>query len=180
VVAAIIRRGDEVILVRQAAPGEEPFWSVPSGQLDEGELLHEALAREVLEETGLRVVGPTRLAFVLQIDNRRPVQLHASRGPGSGYLVTVWTFEVDTFEGVLRPGDPDGFVIEARIVPIADAIARLEATPWLSLTGRYLRGEIESGSLHLQRWHADGRVEEVGRVSPGQAAASGSRQRSPG
>lgn len=159
IVAGILRRADDIVMVRQAATGEEPFWSVPSGQLEDGELLNEALAREIREETGLEITGPARLAFVVQIDNRRAEQLHRSRGPGTGYLVTVWTFEVERWAGELRPDDPDSFVQEASLVPLADAIRRLEVNPWQLVTARYLRGSVEQGSLFLERWHDDGRVE---------------------
>lgn len=145
-------------MVRQATPGEEPSWSLPGGALEEGELLREGLEREVLEETGLRIGGLGGLAFVLQFDNRLPEQLHKSRGPGRGYHVTVWTFEVKAWEGELKTDDPDGLVSEACFVPIAEAIGHVEAVPWHSVTVKYLRGDVETGSLHLQRWHEDGRV----------------------
>jgi 8-oxo-dGTP diphosphatase len=162
IAAAIIRRGDEIVLVRQGAPGEEPLWGLPGGVLEDGELVLEGLSREVLEETGLEIAEPLRLAFVVQIDNRRPEQLHRSRGRGSGYLATIWTFEVDTWRGELAPADPDGFVFEARFVPLAEAMERLAEVPWHGYTVRYLRGEVEPGSLHVERWHADGRIEVVG------------------
>jgi len=148
-------------MVRQGAPGEEPFWSVPSGRVEDGELVTEGLQREVLEETGLQIVDPGRLAFVLQIDNRRREQLHQRRGPGSGYHATVGMFEVDAWTGEVAPRDPDGSVSEARFVPVPDAVAQLEKLEWQRVTVRYLRGEIEAGSLHLQRWHDDGRIEDV-------------------
>jgi len=161
IASAIIRRNEEIVMIRQAAPGEEPFWSVPAGRVEDGELVTEGLRREVLEETGLRVVDPGKPAFVLQIDNRRAEQIHKSRGAGSGYHATVWTFEVHSWTGRLGPRDPDGFVSEASFMSILDAIAHLEKLEWQSVTVGYLRGEIEPGSLHLQRWHEDGRVEIV-------------------
>lgn len=58
-VGAIVRRADELLLVRR---GHEPAageWSVPGGRVEPGELLMEAVVRELLEETGLRAVcGP--------------------------------------------------------------------------------------------------------------------------
>jgi len=159
IASAIIRRDDEIVMIRQAAPDEEPFWSVPSGRVEDGELVTEGLAREVLEETGLRVVEPGRLAFVLQIDSRRAEQLYGGRGPGNGYLATVWTFEVDSWNGDLEPRDPDGFVVDASFMSSPDAITHLQKLEWQSVTVGYLRGEIEMGSLHLQRWHEDGSVE---------------------
>jgi len=159
IAAAILRRGDEIAMIRQAAPGEQPSWSVPSGRVEDGELVTEGLEREVLEETGLQIVDLGRLAFVLQIDNRRAEQLHRGLGPRSGYHATVWTFEVGAWSGELEPRDPDGVVSEARFVPIPDAVTQLEKLEWQLVTAKYLRGEIEAGSLHLQRWHEDGRVE---------------------
>ena len=151
-------------MVRQGAPGEEPYWSTPGGQADDGELLTEALAREVAEETGVQLVDAGRVAFVVQIDDRRPVQLHESRGSGGGYHVTVWTFDVGAWEGEIAASDPDGLVHEAAFVPLADAVAHLERIEWQSLTVRYLRGQVPPGSLWLRRRHADGRVENVAQL----------------
>ncbi|MGH3104386.1 MAG: HAD-IA family hydrolase [Gaiellaceae bacterium] len=165
VAAAIMRRGDEIVMVRQGAPGEEPFWSTPGGAVEGDELVTEGLRREVLEETGLRVVDPGHLAFVVQIDNRRPEHLHGSAGPGRGYLVTVWTFDVDAWEGEPAPRDPDGLVLEARFMGLEEAVDRLAGISWQSLTVKYLKGELDRGSLWLQRWHPDGTVESVGSIS---------------
>lgn len=58
-VGAIVRRADELLLVRR---GHEPAageWSVPGGRVEPGESLMEAVVRELHEETGLRgVCGP--------------------------------------------------------------------------------------------------------------------------
>ena len=58
-VGAIVIDGSRVLLVRR---GHEPLkgeWSVPGGVVEIGETLEAAIAREVQEETGLRVdVGP--------------------------------------------------------------------------------------------------------------------------
>jgi 8-oxo-dGTP diphosphatase len=160
VAAAIVRRGDDVVLVLQGAPGEQPFWALPGGVVEEDELVPEGLMREVYEETGLTIGLPARLAFARQIDNRRPVQLVGGR-PGQGYLVTVWVFEVERWSGELGARDPDGFVREARFVPVADAAERLRRTHWLELAADYLEGKVEPGSLHFERWGQDGSVEKI-------------------
>jgi 8-oxo-dGTP diphosphatase len=157
VAAAIIRRADEIVLVRQGAPGEEEFWALPGGVVEDDELVPEGLVREVREETGLEIAVPAPLAFVRQIDNRQPVQLVGGR-PGAGYLVTVWVFEVENWTGDLGAQDPDGFVKEATFVPVGEAVERLRRTHWLELAAEYLEGRVEPGSLHFERWHDDGRI----------------------
>jgi 8-oxo-dGTP diphosphatase len=154
-----VRRGDEVLLVRQGLPGEEPHWSLPGGVLEEGELVGEGLAREVLEETGVEIVGAARLAFALQIDNRRSEPLRAGRDEPVGYLATVWVLEVEGWKGDVVARDPEAVVSEAAFVPLDQAIRRLRTVPWHALTVSYLLGELEPGSLHLQRWHPDGHIE---------------------
>jgi len=54
-VAAVVVRGDEVLLARR---GREPLrgrWSLPGGLVELGETTAEGVTREVLEETGMRV-----------------------------------------------------------------------------------------------------------------------------
>jgi len=54
----VFDRGN-VLLVRRGAHPAKGFWSIPGGKVVHGESLAEAVEREMLEETGLRVrVGP--------------------------------------------------------------------------------------------------------------------------
>jgi ADP-ribose pyrophosphatase YjhB (NUDIX family) len=52
--AAIFREG-KVLLVRRARSPGQGFYSLPGGRVEHGESLHQALAREVDEETGLKI-----------------------------------------------------------------------------------------------------------------------------
>jgi 8-oxo-dGTP diphosphatase len=148
IAVAVIRFGDELLMVRQAGPGEEPFWVLPGGRVEPGELITEAVVREVMEETGIRVLDPGRVAFAAQVDDRR-----------ENWNAVVWTFEVDSWEGDLTPADPDDYVLEAAWVPISEACRRLSSISWHTLTVRYLQGSLESRPLWLRRVHPDGREE---------------------
>ena len=164
----MIRRGNEVALVLQGAVGEEPFWGLPGGIVEQDELVPEGLAREVLEETGLSIHLPAKLGYIRQIDNLRPAQLsrHRGTGAGSGYVVTIWLFDVDSWDGEIAAQDPDGVVHEARFVPLEEAADLLRRTHWLALAADYLEGFVEPGTLHFERWRADGGIEELGRIPP--------------
>lgn len=52
--AIVIDEGD-LLLVRRDREPAKGCWSLPGGKLELGESLEEALRREVLEETGLRI-----------------------------------------------------------------------------------------------------------------------------
>jgi len=149
-VAAIIRQGDEVLLVREQRPREPAiFWASPGGHVEPGELLLEALAREVREETGLRVLRPGRLAFVIQ---------HTP--PGNGAQAMIFYFEIDAWDGELQPADPDGVAVEAHFFPVAEAIRMLEKhLPWRREREpniAYLRGEAAPGAFWVYRRQPDG------------------------
>ena len=60
-VSAAIGRDGKVLLVRRARPPASGLFSLPGGVVEAGETLTEAVAREVLEETGL-TVEPVELA----------------------------------------------------------------------------------------------------------------------
>lgn len=55
-VAAAVLCGDEILLVRRGREPLRGMWSLPGGLLELGETTAEGIAREVLEETGVRVM----------------------------------------------------------------------------------------------------------------------------
>ena len=115
-VAALVRRGGDVLMVR-----EEGGWVLPGGQVDPGELVHQAVVRELREETGLSAPGPGRLAFTCQYT--------VTHDPGWAGVWTVFTFEIEAGDQELArglaPADPDDLVLEAAWVPLAEARERL-------------------------------------------------------
>src|SRR6516162_10442982 len=54
-VSAAIFRDGKVLLVRRARSPAKGFYSLPGGRVEFGESLHQALKREVDEETGLAI-----------------------------------------------------------------------------------------------------------------------------
>ena len=54
-VSAAIFRDGKLLLVRRARSPAKGFYSLPGGRVEFGESLHEALHREVDEETGLKI-----------------------------------------------------------------------------------------------------------------------------
>ncbi|MCK1714460.1 MULTISPECIES: NUDIX hydrolase [unclassified Bradyrhizobium] len=54
-VSAAIFRDGKLLLVRRARSPAKGFYSLPGGRVEFGESLHQALAREVDEETGLEI-----------------------------------------------------------------------------------------------------------------------------
>ena len=85
---AVVRddRG-RLLLVRRGTEPGRGLWSVPGGRVEPGETVVEATAREVLEETGIRVVvgapagvverpGPGGVTYVIE-------DFHAVPAPGA-------------------------------------------------------------------------------------------------
>lgn len=80
VVGGIIKDHLQRILFLQRAPDETlPLkWEIPSGGIEDGELLWQALQREIAEETGLQIVKVERYlnAVDYQLKGRRCLQIN--------------------------------------------------------------------------------------------------------
>jgi ADP-ribose pyrophosphatase YjhB (NUDIX family) len=165
VVAALIRRGDAVLLVRQQGPDDpEPAWALPGGIVEERELLTEALAREVWEETGLRIEEVGWLIYVAQLHNPSDHSRSAGELPPPSGEATAFVFEASVLGHQPSGADPGAFVSDARFLALQEAIERLEALPWRFMREpivAYLRGEAGVGAVWLYRRNQDGSDELV-------------------
>ena len=102
--ALAIDRGRLLCIRRGHGPGAG-LWSLPGGRVESGEMLHEALVREVFEETGLEVVVDRFVGYVERI--------------GEGYHFVILDFGVTLLDVDADPSAGDD-AAEAAWVPFDD------------------------------------------------------------
>jgi 8-oxo-dGTP diphosphatase len=105
-VGAIAVHDHRLLLVRRGTEPGAGRWSVPGGRVEAGELLAEAVARELYEETGLTGVCGSLVGWV-------------ERFPAGRHFV-ILDFEVTVLDdrGAVAGGD----AAEVRWVPLTDVI----------------------------------------------------------
>ncbi len=106
--SVIVRRGDEVLLMRRSDTGD---WTYHGGCLEPGETLEEAAARELREESGLIA---RRLTLVGVFAGPRQ---HVIYPNGDEVYYTDTLFECTEFEG--EPMESNDEVLEQRWFPLA-------------------------------------------------------------
>ena len=97
---AILRHDDKIVMVQQHAPDtHQPYWVLPGGLVEAGELVNDALIREVNEEAGVQVTAIGQLVALSQIDR-----------PAYANQALTFVFEIAHWQGTLQCQDPDGKV----------------------------------------------------------------------
>lgn len=145
---AIIRRENNVVMVQQQDHDLPPYWVLPGGLVEAGELVADALVREAHEEAGVQVTAIAHLACVSQIDR-----------PEHGAQTVTFMFEVASWHGSLACNDPDGEVLQVEWVPLPEALKRLATNGgWQGIQQpllAYLRGAAQAGTVWLYREEAN-------------------------
>jgi 8-oxo-dGTP diphosphatase len=115
VAGGLVEGPQGVLLVRNRRRNGRFDWSTPGGVIDptDGTVV-DGLTREVEEETGLRVTaweGPVYEVHAIASD--------------LGWSMRCEVHRALVYEGELRVDDPDGIVVDAAFVPIAEAAVLL-------------------------------------------------------
>lgn len=96
-VGALIFRRDSILLIERGREPLKGHWSLPGGLVETGERLSHAVAREILEETGL-VIKPLRIFEIFERIMRDP-----SGQPEYHYVLVDYVCKV--VSGELRAAD---------------------------------------------------------------------------
>jgi|HubBroStandDraft_6_1064221.scaffolds.fasta_scaffold00020_2 ADP-ribose pyrophosphatase YjhB (NUDIX family) len=94
--ALIVDAEQRVLLFRGELPDREPWWYAPGGALHDDETCHAALAREVLEETGLAIDVETLGAAVWTRDYLFTWQGRLERHLETFFLIRIDHHDVET------------------------------------------------------------------------------------
>lgn len=111
VAAIVFDDQGRVLLIERARPPGVGLWSVPGGKLEPGETLRAAVAREVLEETGLEV----EVGELVEVIERM----------GDGWHYVILDYLARVTGGALRAGDDVSdarWVSDLATLPLTDGL----------------------------------------------------------
>lgn len=124
VAAAVVGRDGKVLLIQRNLEPGMGRWSLPAGHVNRGEVVEEAVCRETLEETGLRVRPKGLVGLYSEPEN----------------IVALAAYSVEVFGGTLKPDavevrDVRFFALDA-LPELAFPRDRTVIRDWLLLQGR--------------------------------------------
>lgn len=96
-VGVVVLRGDEVLLVQRGKAPNKGQWSIPGGKQRLGETVMQAVHRELLEETGVKIKQAALLDVVdvIMPDDNGKIQYH----------YTLVDYQAEWLSGECRSGD---------------------------------------------------------------------------
>ena len=96
-VGVVVLRGDEVLLIQRGKTPNKGQWSIPGGKQRLGETVVQAVRRELLEETGVKIGEPALIDVVDVIvpDDNGKIQFH----------YTLIAYQAEWLSGACRSGD---------------------------------------------------------------------------
>jgi 8-oxo-dGTP diphosphatase len=108
-VAAVIFRGDHILIARRGRQPAYGLWSLPGGLVELGETLHEAVRREIREEVSLdiEVVDVIKVLDRIIPDAHGQVEYH--------YILIDFLCHCETGEPL-----PGSDVLDCRFVAVSD------------------------------------------------------------
>jgi 8-oxo-dGTP diphosphatase len=107
-VGGIVVHDGELLLIRRGRSPAAGLWSVPGGRVEKGELLAEAVVRELREETGLEAVCGPLVGWVESFEDDRHF--------------VILDFEATVLDDQIPVAGDDA--AEVAWVPLADVIDR--------------------------------------------------------
>lgn len=110
-------------------------YTLPGGVVERGESTLAALSREIQEETGLLITHVHHLAYAVHVEDVR----RNDRAVSFVFLAE--------YDGLLNPRDPDGFIVEARFVPVDEVEKIIPIAPLREPLVHYLR-ERQPGKFY--------------------------------
>ena len=79
-VGAVVWKNNDILLVKRAKPPRLGQWSIPGGKQELGETIQEAVHREILEETSVKIeiVELIDVVDAINVDRKGAVEFHAT------------------------------------------------------------------------------------------------------
>lgn len=139
--AVVVNSENEVLIAKRAVDAHQGgLWEFPGGKVEAGETVEQALARELLEETGIRV------------EHARPlIRVHHDYGDKS-VLLDVWRVEAFSGEVHGREGQPVKWVRPEQLKDYAFPDANLPIIRAASLPNYYLiTPQVEDTKVFLKQ-----------------------------